>query len=101
MTSPLTTGLLAGNAVTAPTFPLPTIHLNGTGRDTLLRDYSEAYTQLIKFRDAFARIEFNARDFYVQGSDAFPRARSARDELRLRIGQLMEYLEAHLAHLAP
>ncbi|MCE2836890.1 MAG: hypothetical protein LW834_07995 [Cyanobium sp. 49614_E6] len=79
-----------------PDYPLPTIHLNGTDRGTLLRGYQEAYRQLIQFRDAFKAIEFHSRDYYIQGDDAYARACDARREQTIRIGQLMQYLEAHL-----
>lgn len=78
---------------------LPTIHLNGTGRATLLRDYHKAYEKLIEFRDSFIAIEFNARDYYVQSDDAFFHARHERDVALTQIGALIEYLEAHLTHI--
>lgn len=81
--------------------PLPTIHLNGTGRQTLLDDYSAAYHKLIEFRDAFRSIEFNARDYYVQSNTAFAEARQERDIMEHKIGALAQYLEDHLIHLAP
>lgn len=79
---------------------LPTIHLNGTGRTTLLSDYQAAYEKLIEFRDAFRSIEFNARDYYVQSANAFYEARTERDIMEHKIGALMQYLEDHLIHLA-
>lgn len=81
------------------TLTLPSIHLNGTSRKMLREDYSKAYHALEEFRDAFASIEFNARDYYVQGPDAFSRARAERDAQLLHIGELMTYLEAHLMHI--
>jgi hypothetical protein len=85
---------------TAPSFPLPSIHLNGTGRERLLADYQSAYKLLCTACDAFAEIEFNARDYYVQGDYAFNAARTERDRARLHFGALKQYLEAHLLHLA-
>lgn len=79
---------------------LPTIHLNGTGRATLLADYKAAYDKLIEFRDAFQSIEFNARDYYVQGPEAFQYARAKRDIMKEEIAILMQYLEDHLAHIS-
>jgi hypothetical protein len=85
---------------TAPTFPLPTVHLNGTGRDRLLSDYHTAYKLLCAASEAFASIEFNARDYYVQGDYAFNAARTERDNARAHFGALKTYLEAHLVHLS-
>lgn len=81
------------------TLTLPSIHLNGTSREMLREDYMKAYDALIEFRDALQSIEFNARDYYVQGPDAFTRARAERDTQFQRTGELMAYLEAHLMHI--
>lgn len=81
------------------TFTLPTIHLNGTSREMLASGYQEAYRKLIEFRDAFNKIEHNSRDYYIQGPDAYYKARDQRDAQRQHIGDLMQYLEAHLLHL--
>lgn len=81
------------------TLTLPSIHLNGSSREMLASGYHDAYRKLIEFRNAFAAIEFNARDYYVQGPTAFSQARTQRDCEHQRIGQLMTYLEAHLIHL--
>jgi hypothetical protein len=78
---------------------LPTVHINGTGRDRLLADYQSAYKFLCTASDAFADIEFNARDYYVQGDYAFNAARTERDKARAHFGALKTYLEAHLIHL--
>lgn len=77
----------------------PTVHLNGTGRKTLSEGYGNAYRKLIEFREAFASIEHNGRDYYPQGPDAYSRSRKERDDQFERISRLMQYLEAHLIHL--
>jgi hypothetical protein len=87
-------------AHTAPSYPLPSIHLNGTGRDRLFADYHAAYKLLCAAADAFADIEFNARDYYVQGDYAYNAARTERDRARANFGALKQYLEAHLLHLS-
>lgn len=79
---------------------LPTIHLNGTGREMLLEDYDAAYRKLLKFRCAFRKIEFNARDYYVAEPDAWSKACGERQEMLTHINHLIDYLEAHLSHLA-
>jgi hypothetical protein len=79
---------------------LPSVHLNGTGRTMLLDGYKEAYEKLQEFKDSFHTIEFNARDYYVQSPTAFSEARTQRDSQLNAVRRLMEYLEAHLTHLA-
>lgn len=86
--------------MTHPTnLTLPTIHLNGSGRKTLFEDYNNAYKALNEALEAFYKIEFNARDYYVQSDTAFYEARTQRDCELARFAQLKEYLEAHLMSL--
>jgi len=83
-----------------PSVTLPSIHLNGTSRVTLLDGYLHAYQLLCQASDALNSVEFNARDYYVQGPDAWSRATTERDAMRHHIRRLKEYLEAHLIHLS-
>lgn len=79
--------------------PLPTIHLNGTGKKTLCEGYDAADDALHDFIEAWERIEFNARDYYVQGSEAWTAARDARMAINAKIREIREYLIQHRAHL--
>jgi len=78
---------------------LPSIHLNGTGRRMLTEDYTTAYHALQTAIRAFQSIEFNARDYYTQGADAFYQARSQRDIQLQHLSGVQHYLETHLAHI--
>jgi hypothetical protein len=88
---------------------LPSIHLNGSGRRMLTEDYTTAYHALQAAIRAFQSVEFNARDYYGQGTDAYTRARYQRDAQLARyqrnaqlqhLAEVQHYLEAHLAHLS-
>ena len=78
---------------------LPSIHLNGTGRRMLTEDYTAAYHALQAAFRAFQSIEFNARDYYPQGADAFARARTQRDIQLQHLAGVQHYLETHLMHI--
>lgn len=78
---------------------MPTVHMNGSGFDTLFNGYDEAADELRKFTDKFGRIEFNARDYYVQGPDAYTKAREQRDEINAKIRDIKKYLDDHLMRL--
>ena len=78
---------------------LPSVHLNGTGRKTLAEGYFEAWNRLNEAIAAFNKIEFNARDYYVQPEGAWPKARTERDCAAAHLHQVHAYLEAHLLHL--
>ena len=84
---------------TISSLTVPTVHLNGTGRKTLQEDYFRAYRALDDALEAFYKIEFNARDYYVQEDGAFYKARAERDCELKRFAQIKEYLEAHLMSL--
>ena len=83
-----------------PTTPLPTVHLGGTSHKKLTQDYEDAYFALKTFIKAFGHIEFNARDYYVQGPDAWTAAVDARTDMNEKIRDLVKYVEDHLDHLA-
>lgn len=82
-----------------PDYPLPTVHMNGTSRKDLFDGYYKAYDALRDFIDAWGAIEFNARDYYVDGPTAFPDAQDKRRELSAKIKELQDYLHEHTVHL--
>lgn len=87
--------------MTDPTLPvLPTVHLNGSGRERLYDGYHAAYKATVAARDALVMTEFHPRDYYVTDG-AFPRARLQRAGHLHRLDEVITYLEAHVAHLAP
>ena len=85
---------------TPKTTPLPTVHLGGTSLKMLTQGYEDAYYALKTFTKAFGHIEFNARDYYVQGPEAWPAAAEARIEMNEKIRDILKYVEDHLESLA-
>jgi len=79
---------------------MPTVHLNGTSHKMLSRGYEEAYFALKAFAKAFGFVEFNARDYYPQGPEAWTEAADARIEMNEKIRDLVKYIEDHLESLA-
>lgn len=72
---------------------IPTIHLNGTSKKTLLEWYEAAYAALGKAADALAEAAPNGRDYYPQGPDAYSKA-AAEHEARMRqIGKMRADIE--------
>ena len=74
----------------------PIIHLNGTSAAELLADYTAADDAFAEFAEAWGRIAFNSRDYYLRGSQHFEAARNHREEISRRIAEIREYLTAHL-----
>ena len=83
-----------------PTTPLPTVHLGGTSHKMLTQDYEDAYFAFKTFTKAFGHIEFNARDYFVQGPEAWITAVEARMEINQKIRDIVKYVEDHLESLA-
>lgn len=68
----------------------PTVHLNGTSRESLFEQYAEAAQALRQAIDAHERSAPNARDYYPQGPDVFSKARVEHWE---RSGKLRSVLQ--------
>jgi hypothetical protein len=74
----------------------PTIHLNGTSAKDLWAGYEAAYDAVRAAQEAIGKIEFNARDYWVQGPDAFTKARVHRCEQIKALAEVENYLFEHL-----
>ena len=77
----------------------PTVHLNGTSAKDLWAGYEAAYEAVRAAQDALGKIEFNARDYYVQGNEAYGKARDHRTEQFIKLVDIEEYLLQHLLSL--
>lgn len=78
---------------------LPTIHLNGTSKDSLQRCYDAADDALYEFISAWESIEFNARDYYVNGPESWTDAVEERQEMNKKIRDIRQYLQDIREHL--
>lgn len=79
--------------------PLPAVHLNGTSRETLLREYSEALQAVIEAENKLLDVTCHGRDYYVYAGSAFYRAQAHRRTMLLKFQDLRHYLQAHVDHL--
>lgn len=77
----------------------PTLHLNGTSREQLLTDYTEAYNEIRAAIGAMRRITFHARDYYVQGPGAYDNARMEFWERISHLERISSELEEITIHL--
>ena len=77
----------------------PTVHLNGTSHKDLWAGYEAAYDAVRAAQEALGNIEFNSRDYYVQGPEAWGKAQDHRIEQRQALAQVEEYLLQHLLSL--
>jgi hypothetical protein len=82
------------------TTTLPTIHLNGTGAQSLKDEYRAVRQAVEAAGDALAAATCNARDFYPQDPGAWQRARSEREEAFRLLRMVSDYAEQWEAHAA-
>lgn len=72
---------------------IPMLHLNGTGKEMLTKGYEDAWHALREAQKALRKIEFNARDYYVQGPDAWTEAVREMDARFDAIGRVEKEIE--------
>jgi len=81
-----------------PTFPLPTIHLNGTGAQSLKDEYRALRHAVLAAEDALVAATCNGRDFYPQEPGAFEAARREREQMQGHLAQVRQYAERWELH---
>ena len=91
-------------------YPLPTVHLNGTDKKTLLWGNIKIQKALGELNDALQDCIFHGRDYYVQDNDpmkdafnddnAFSRAMDERRKHINNISDFAEYIEKHIEHIS-
>ena len=73
---------------------IPTVHLNGTSRDSLIDGLCDAGHVVIDAMKALADAAPNARDYYVQGDDAYGIARTQHEERLAKLKSVYDELAA-------
>ena len=77
-------------------FVMPVIHLNGSGRERLLREYEAAAEALSHFIDRWRSTTFHPRDYYPIGDDAWDQAKADRMEMSAKLYDIEKYINLHL-----
>lgn len=73
--------------------PLPSIHINGTSRESLLEQVVGACAALRKSLDAIQAAYPNARDYYPQGPAAYKQAEARHHELYQTVRDVLREYE--------
>lgn len=71
---------------------LPTIHLNGTSKESLLEDLEKAYVALTAAIKAMCNACPNGRDYYPQGPEALERAQKEHYSRLDRVNEVQKEL---------
>lgn len=73
---------------------IPTVHLNGTSKQSLLDGWEEAYTALTLALDKLAQAAPNGRDYYPQDvAGQRPALYKAQDEHRARMQKVQSVMD--------
>jgi hypothetical protein len=78
----------------------PTIHLNGTSKKDLLDGYRKAIDAIQDAVVALGSVEFNARDYYVQGNHAWSQASDERVEQFQKLYAVKDHLTEIALHIS-
>ena len=77
---------------------IPTVHLNGTGKQNLLKELEVAYAAVSTTIDVLRQVTVHGRDFYPQGDHAYPQARIEMDARLSALSAIQDdLLTMHLA----
>lgn len=77
---------------------LPTIHLNGTSAKSLTEDYTQARRAIQEAMNALQAVDFNARDYYVQGPAAWTAAVQQRHDVYEHLSAAFNAMHEHETH---
>jgi hypothetical protein len=77
----------------------PAVHLNGTSKERLERSYQDAYSAVLRAECAVGKIEFNERDYYPQGGEAWETAKRQAQEVAAHLEAVQTYLGEIIGHL--
>ena len=83
-------------------YPLPVVHMNGTGKKMLLHGYTDILNAIHVLQDTVKQCEFHARDYYPlddHDGDSYQAAWNERYKHNKAINDFGDYIEEHIAHL--
>lgn len=78
----------------------PTVHPNGTPKETLCKGYEDVYDALDNALTLMKEAAPNGRDYYPQGDDAFANACNEHRERAAKIREVMKELESLIGHVS-
>jgi len=77
----------------------PTIHLNGTGRETLQEEAVKASTALRVAHSALQGLTVHPQDYYDDDDKAYQAARTRRNEMLRKLEDAFWYIDERREHL--
>ena len=84
-------------------FPLPVIHMNGTGAEELMAGYENVYDCINKLQAAMEKCIVHGRDYYPldedQEEESFRAAWNERHKHNKAINDFKDYIFEHMVHI--
>ena len=74
---------------------LPTVHVNGSAAKSLMQDYTLARRAIQGAITALRAVDFNSRDYYVQGPAAWPAAVQQRQNVYEHLSAAFDAVREH------
>ena len=91
---------MSGELEPRPDLQKPMVHLNGTGRESLVEQYCDAGAAISKAIRALEAAYPNGRDYYTLGSEALKRATGEHNERIAALVRVREEMEALAEYVA-
>ena len=84
-------------------YPLPVIHMNGTGAEELMAGYENVYDCINKLQAAMEKCIVHGRDYYPldedQEEESFRAAWNERHKHNKAINDFKDYIFEHMVHI--
>ena len=81
-------------------YTMPVIHMNGSGEDSLRRQYNKLFCAISDAKTKlYYGIDFHERDYYPLGEEAWQKALAERTEIIESLAKVYEYARSHMYEL--
>ena len=85
-------------------YPMPTVHLNGTSKDSLLEGNTDILHKIHNLEDTICNCVFHGRDYYVLDADpysleSYQAALKERQKHLKNLESFKEYIEKQINHI--
>ena len=81
-------------------YTMPCIHMNGSGKDSLRKQYNELFEAVSEAQiKLLFDIAMHPRDYYPLGDEAWDKAYSEREEVKKAMDTVYQYAKQHMHFL--
>ena len=77
-------------------YTMPVIHMNGSGEDSLRRQYNDLFCAVSDAQAKLLDVDFHQRDYYPLGEEAWNQALIERIEVCEAMNKVYRYARSHM-----